>query len=154
MEFYFDTSYVAKCYLNEQGSADIRALAQNAAGLASLAIAQVEFHSAVRRHVIEKSLTSLQAASVLANFESDLKSGTWEFYPVTTETIQRARQGLEDIPSDRVLRAADALHLACAAENDCAKFYSDDRRQLAAAPYFGLEGLNLLAQDSNPGGAE
>lgn len=49
-----------------------------------------------------------------------------------------------DLPPDAFLRAADALHLACASEHGFAEVWSNDRHFLAAAPHFELQARNLV----------
>jgi predicted nucleic acid-binding protein len=58
--------------------------------------------------------------------------------------ISRAEKVYRRASPRLFLRAADALHLACAGENGFKDIYSHDKRTLSAASYFGLKGKNII----------
>ncbi|XOV70888.1 MAG: type II toxin-antitoxin system VapC family toxin [Verrucomicrobiota bacterium] len=72
---YLDTCYIIKCYLTENGSAEVRRLTAAADGLASCTLAKVEFAAAVHRQMRESRLDAKQATQVLDSFESDCLNG-------------------------------------------------------------------------------
>jgi hypothetical protein len=47
---YFDSAYIAKCYLNEPGAERVRDVAYGADGLASCEMARLEFAAILTRH--------------------------------------------------------------------------------------------------------
>jgi predicted nucleic acid-binding protein len=59
---YLDTSYIAKCYLNEPHGDKVRALARQAEGLACSHLGRVEFWCVVARHVREGRISKNDAA--------------------------------------------------------------------------------------------
>jgi predicted nucleic acid-binding protein len=58
--------------------------------------------------------------------------------------MHRLESVLTSAPAATNIRAADALHLACAAEHGFKEVYSNDRLFLAAAPLFELHGVNVI----------
>ena len=81
---------------------------------------------------------------LIAQFQSDCASGTIILLPLTEAILDRVEQVFTTAPATLFLRAADALHLATAAEHGFTEIYSNDKHLLAAAPLFGLLGLNVI----------
>jgi len=141
---YFDSTYIIKCYLAEPGSSAVLALAEQHAERVCALHGRLEFWSGVKRHVREGQLTALQAADVWRQFTKDESEGLWLFLPLTADLVARACQRLASIADHVPCRAADALHLTCAVEIGLREIYSNDRHLLAAAPHFGLRGVNVI----------
>mgnify|MGYP002377637538 CR=1 FL=1 len=80
----------------------------------------------------------------MSQFNADLASEAIVLLPLTDAILDRIEAAYASAPLDTYLRAADALHLATAAENGFAEIYSNDRHLLAAAPLFGLVGVNVI----------
>lgn len=141
---YFDNSYITKCYLAEAGTAAVLALAQSHPGRACALHGRVEFFSAVKRHLREGNLPAAKAHEALRQFVRDEGAALWSFLPISRSLIESTCMRLAALPDTVLCRAADALHLTCAAANGFGAIYSNDRHLLAAAPHFGLEGLNVI----------
>ena len=141
---YFDTSYIVKCYLNETGSTEVRALAESAAGLSSCLHGRAEFWTAVKRNVREKLITAAEATATFERFEADESAGVWHWFPLDTPLVELTCRRVAAAPDTVFLRAADALHLACAAEQGFTEIYSHDRHVLAAVSVFGLVAKDVI----------
>ena len=141
---YFDAAYIAKCYLNEPGAERVRDVAYGADGLASCELARLEFASILKRHVRERHVTRKEMTAILNEFDEDEEHGVWQWFGVTSELLERARHAVLGLPSTVVVRAGDALHLACAEEHGFQEVYTNDRHMLQAAGYFHLTGVNVV----------
>ena len=141
---YFDTTYILKCYLNEQHADLVRALAEQEANKYSCRWARAEFFSGLKRHVREGKLSSVQASEVRRAFQSDEQAGVWLWLSVDDDLLDAVAARFAAWPDNVPLRTGDALHLTCAKENGFNEVYSNDTHLLAAAPHFGLTGRNVL----------
>jgi len=142
---YYDTTYLFKALCAETGSADVVAHAHTVRHLVCSLHGRAEFASICHRKIREGSGTTADLATLLAQLEADTRVGAIVWLPVTKAVIARVEAAYRSTPATVFLRAADALHLASAAENGCAEIYSNDRQLLATAPVFGLRGVNVIS---------
>ena len=142
---YLDTCYILKCYLTETGSLEVRRLTQSASGLASCILARAEFFGVVHRHFREGKLSVGDVRRVLRDFRLDIGHGLWKWFPMSDSLIDDVAIVFESLPASVFLRAADAIHLACARAQGFREIYSNDRRLLATAGVFSLRGVNVIS---------
>jgi predicted nucleic acid-binding protein len=95
---YFDTAYIAKCYLNEPGADRVREVAYAADGLASCELARVEFAAILRRHVRERHVSRREMTAILKDFEENEQNGVWQWFGVTSDLLERTRRAVLDMP--------------------------------------------------------
>jgi predicted nucleic acid-binding protein len=141
---YFDTAYIAKCYLNERGSAEVRGLAGGAERVACCALGRLELAATIHRNLREGAISASQSRLILRQFDLDEADRIWTWLPVTPELLAAAAAKYRALRPSIYLRAADALHLVCAMEHGFNEFWSSDRHLLAAAPAFDLTGRNIV----------
>jgi predicted nucleic acid-binding protein len=140
---FFDTSYLVRLYLDEPGADAVRELAK-AQPISTSWHAQAELLCTFHRAFREGRLDHEGYHAQRAQFYSDETASAFHWLPVSTSTLARLDLMLANAPATSFLRAADALHLACAAEHGFKEVYSNDRHFLAAAPLFGLKGINAI----------
>ena len=140
---YFDTSYVARLYLEDAGWEKIRALAETDR-LACCIHGRVEMAAAFHRKFREGAVNSSDLAILLRQFNRECQQGAFQWLPLSEAIISLLARVYGSLPATVVLRAADAIHLACASENGLKQVYSSDARLLALASHFGLAGVNVI----------
>ncbi len=132
MRVFLDTSAFGKRYIEEPGSQSVDDVCQEATELCLSVICIPELISALNRRVRENSLSHKNYNSIKRALSEDLRNIT--IINLTPEVITKTTKLLED----NVLRAMDALHVACALELRSELFVSSDKKQIIAAGKAGL----------------
>lgn len=120
----------------------MRALARTAQLVCCLH-GQAETVAAFHRKFREGAVNQKELQTLLAEFDTDSNAGACRWLPLS-HVIKRLAAAYSILPQTVALRAADAIHLASAADAAFTKIYSNDARLLAAAPQFGLTGVNVI----------
>lgn len=145
---YWDTSYLAKLYVREAGADQVLQAFEGQGGFVCGEHGRLELMAAFKRHQREGLLTVAQLKTLCERHEQDVAAGLIRYLPLHSPLIQHACRAVLLLPPSVFLRAADALHLACAADAGLKEIYSHDRHLLAAAPHFGLKGLDIISPKS------
>lgn len=140
---YFDTSYLVRLYTKDAGWEKVRALA-GSNDIACCVHGRAETVAAFHRKFREGAINRKEMNALTAEFETDSAAGAIEWLGLSTAVVERLINAYGTLPATVHLRAADALHLACAAENRFADVYSNDERLLKAAAHFALKGVNII----------
>lgn len=141
---YYDTNYLFKLQCWERGSLEVRAHAATVNVLCTAAHGRAEFASAAFRKVREGAASAYDYQLALAQLRLDASSGHLRFLPLTDSILERVEAVYLRAEVSTFLRAADALHLATAAEYGFGEIHSNDKHLLAAAPLFFLKGVNVI----------
>ena len=140
---YFDSAYIAKCYLREPDASSVRALAASGPALYVSALAIAEVSCVFHRQFREKTLTPKTAAAVRDLFLADIEAGTWHLIPITLRLLRRVETMTRTLRADVFLRAGDAIHIATAIDGGFEEIWTNDRHMLSAAAHFGLKGRSV-----------
>ncbi len=144
MMLFFDSSYLFRLYSNEAGAAEVKRLAGRTEGLVSAWHARAEIASILLRKRREVGLREEDVNEIQLQVQDDRESGLLTLLPLSDPVMARLESVMAGAPANTYLRAADALHLACAAEHGFTEVYSNDRHLLAAATLFGLRGIDVI----------
>jgi predicted nucleic acid-binding protein len=141
---YLDTSCLLKLYAHEQGSEELAAWLVGRRGVVCSGHGRLELISALKRHQREDRLDDRGLRQALTRLETEEGNRLIEWLPITNTLINAACAMVAELPSAVFIRAGDALHLACAKDAGLREIYSHDRHLLAAAPHFGLKGVDVI----------
>lgn len=141
---FFDTSYLAMLYLADHGYQEVRRLTERVQTIALARHAHAELLSALSRARRENRLDVEAFHAAADQLEQDIAMGLYRWVEIDSAVASRVHRVYRDAAGALVVRAADALHLACAAEGGYSAVYSHDARMLQAAPLFGLRGVDVI----------
>jgi predicted nucleic acid-binding protein len=128
----------------------VTALAARDAHIASVAFARLEVAAVFHRKLREKIISPAIYRELDSQFSEDITAGIWRFLTTTETMIVKSQSAYRTLPASFFLRSADCLHLCAAAEAGFKEIYSNDRHLLAAAPHFGLRGIDVMPPPSKP----
>ena len=132
MKTFLDSSAFAKRYIEEEGSQAVDDVCDAASELALSVICVPEIISALNRRRREKTLSREEYATAMRRLSEDVADAA--IISLTPAVIGTCASLLEA----SVLRAMDALHVACALEWGAELFVSADEKQVRAARKAGL----------------
>ena len=127
MKLAIDSSSLAKRYVQEVGSDKLDRLLKSASELAFCVILVPEIVSGLKRRLREQVITIADYRAVKKQLLDDVRDAT--VLQITPSVVSRSVKLLEG----NVLRALNALHVACALEWKADLFVTSDKRQFKAA---------------------
>ena len=142
---YFDTSYLFRMYFAEPGHENVKALLPGVDKVYSVQLARAEFASIILRKRREKAASDIALTELHEQFLDEVRDGHIQLIVPEDSEFEVIEAALRTAPSSTFLRAADAMHLAAAAWRGFKEVYSNDRHFLAAAPLFGLRGIDVTS---------
>jgi len=136
-EVYFDTSALAKWYLNEALSEEVEGFLLERGPVAISDLTRVEMRSLLARHRREKQIDARMESKIFATFSEDIRRGHLVCHPLMAGLAAGAINMLALLP-EHPLRTLDALHLVIAQEIGADRLATSDRVMATSARALGM----------------
>ena len=136
-EVYFDTSALAKWYLNEAHSEEVEKFLLEHGPVAISDLTRVEMRSLLGRHRREKQIDARMESKVFATFSEDIRRRHLVCHPLP-EGVAAGALNLLSLLSEYPLRTLDALHLVIAQEIGADRLATSDRVMAICARDLGM----------------
>ena len=133
MKTFFDSSALAKRYIEEKGSQLVADICYEATEVSLSVICVPEIISALNHRLRENRLSPRDYLTIKQHLSDDVRDAV--IINLTSDVIRISTKILESSP----LRAMDAIHVACASVWKSELFVSSDKQQLSAAKKAGLK---------------
>ena len=144
---YFDTSALAKWYLNETLSDEVERYIQEHGPVEISDLTAVEIRSLLSRRRRERKIDFKTETRAFAAFEEDVRRGFLIRNPPPATLAAGAINLIASFP-DVPLRTLDAMHLVVAQEIGAAVLATSDRVLAAGAEALGLSVVRFLERRS------
>lgn len=139
---YFDTSALAKWYINESRSDDVEKYIQQHGPVAISDLTVVEMRCLLARRRREKSITQQLEIEIFATFQEDLRQRFLICHPFPAD-LAEGTINLLALLSDIPIRTLDALHLMIAKEIFTEELVTADRIMAEGAKALGIKVLQF-----------
>jgi len=134
---YFDTSALAKWYLNEAGSDDVEKYIQDHGPVDMSDLTVVEMRCLLARRRREGNIDLKTEIKIFATFEEDIRQRFLICHPLP-DGLTAGAVNLLSVHPDLPIRALDALHLMIAREIRAEVLVTADRVMVAGAKAMGF----------------
>lgn len=134
---YFDTSALAKWYLNEVGSDDVEKYIQEHGPVDMSDLTGVEMRCLLARRRREGNIDLKTEIKIFATFEEDMRQRFLICHPLP-DGLTAGAVNLLSVHPDLPIRALDALHLMIAKEIQAEVLATADRVMVAGAKAMGF----------------
>ena len=140
---YFDTSALAKWYLNEPQSEEVEGYIQEHGPVEISDLTVVEMRSLLARRRREKDFDAKTEMRVFAAFEEDIRQRFLIRHPIPDSVAAGAVNLISALP-DVALRTLDAMHLVIAKGIDATVVATSDRTMAAGAREMGFKVVRFI----------
>ena len=134
---YFDTSALAKWYLNEVGSGDVEKYIQEHGPVDMSDLTVVEMRCLLARRRREGNINPKTEIKIFATFEEDIRQRFLICHPLP-DGLTAGAVNLLSVHPDLPIRALDALHLMIAREIQAEVLATADRVMATGAKAMGF----------------
>jgi predicted nucleic acid-binding protein len=138
---FCDTSLLAKLYVPERESAEVRRLVEEQDEVGASELARTELLGVFHRRLRERKWTRPEFLAAVRQFSKDDVGGFWHWLPLDRAIVDAAVGAYTTLPETVFLRSSDCLHLVTAVHHSFTEIYTYDLHQSKAAPAFGIRPL-------------
>lgn len=146
---FCDTSTLAKYYIAEEGSGEVRRHLDRADQVVLSELARIELIASFHQRLRAKVWSQQDFVNTIQQFTHDDRNGFWIWLPLKENILEQATKTFITLSQDIFLRASDCLHLMTAIQHHFSEIYTYDRHQSQAAAAFGMVPVALKPKNVN-----